>query len=171
MKRFSVQMIVLAVITSFGSAYAATSRATVYSNAPWIMDISGGMIVGGGEAAPGVDVQVAGNLKTDFPIYLGAEVGLFFTTGRYSSAAVIPMLAKIYTPIALTNAATFRVGGSMGPVIATNGSYNGAGFALLIDPVLVLNIGRTVDLAMQARFGVMGGSFVVMPEFGLTFAI
>ncbi len=168
MKNYLLSFVLLtAVVPALGNKISES----VYTNAPFVMDVSGGMIIGGGEALPGADIQIAGNLKADFPLYLGGELGLFFTTGRYSSGAVIPILAKIYTPVRISPRAYFRIGGSMGPVIATSSGYSGAGFAFLIDPAIIFGLSGRTDLSAQARFGVMGGTFVAMPQLGLTFAI
>lgn len=170
MKKHLLVLLILLLGVSFAKAAVVTHRADVGITAPVVMDVSAGMIVGGGSALPGVSAQVAANLKTDFPLYVGGELGLFFLTGNYSSGAVIPILGKVYTPIAISPRATFRAGLSAGPFIATTSGYSDAGFAFLFDPALIFGLG-SVDLALQARFGVVGGTFVAIPEIGLTFAI
>lgn len=173
MKAQAMKVIGLVMVLGAATAAAANSvSSAVAVNPPLVMDVSGGVIVGGGDALPGVDLQVAGNLRaTEFPLYIGGELGLFFVTGRYNSEAVIPILGKAYTVFHLTPRAHFRLGASLGPVIATSGGYSGSGLAFLIDPAFLFGLGSGIDMTLQARFGAMGGTFVTVPELGLTFAI
>lgn len=165
------RLVGFAFLTAVIPAWGATMTDSIYSNAPFIMDVSGGVIIGGGDALPGVDMQVVGNLKTEFPLYLGGEIGTFITTGRYSTAVVIPILAKIYTAVRLSPRSHFRIGNSIGPVIASTGGYSGSGLAVLVDPAIVVGLNGKANLVAQARFGFMGGEFVALPQVGVTFVL
>lgn len=141
------------------------------SGTPVIMDLDGGLIVGGGNALPGIDLQVTARLSTSARLYGGGEFGLFFFSGTGGSAVVIPILASISTEFAGSDKIHPMIGISLGPTLSTGSGFSTARLTFLINPGIRMDIGGATELNAQVRFGAMGSAFVVLPQFGISFAI
>lgn len=139
--------------------------------APYYLDANAGVLVGGGDGLPGVDVRLNGRLNTEVPLYFGGEVGLFFFSNYAASGAVIPILGNLTTVFNSNRRIRPLLGASVGPVISTGSGYSTARFALLINPGVNFDLSREFSMNVLARFGVIGSTFVALPEVGLSFAI
>ncbi len=135
------------------------------------LDLNAGIIVGGLSALPGIDATVAFRLHTDFPLYVGGQLGFFMLTATNTSGVEIPILGTLYTPMEISRRASLRMGVSTGPVIAAGNGVSSAQFAALLDPALLFAIGDGLALNVQARFGVIGSTFVVLPQVGVSLPI
>lgn len=155
------------VLTSSAHALTASSEEPIFRTAPILMDVNAGVLVGGGDALPGMNASVKARLNTDVPLYLGAETGLFF----FSGGAVIPILGTLSTEFTASRDIHPVVGVSVGPSLATGGGYSTARFTLLFNPGIYVDLSRNMALNVLARFGVIGSTFVALPQLGLIFAI
>jgi len=153
-----------------GIAAVATTDSIFSNSAPILMDVGAGVLVGGGDALPGLDVRVKARLDSATPLYLGAETGVFIFSGA-GSGAIIPLLGTFSTQFSLTNRVHPVIGISAGPALATGGGYSTARFAFLLDPGFIVDLQKNMALNVLVRFGAVGSSFVVLPQAGLLFAI
>jgi len=161
------------VFVSSAHALTASSEEPIFRNAPILMDINAGLLVGGGDAMPGIDAAVRGRLNSDvdLPLFLGAETGLFFFSSAGTSGAVVPILATLSTEFGATRNVHPVVGISAGPTLATGGGFSTARFTLLVNPGIYVDLNRSMALNLLVRLGVMGSTFVALPQVGLIFAI
>lgn len=153
------------------AATTGSSESVFANNAPVVMDLGAGILVGGGDALPGLDVRIKARLNTATPLYLGAEAGTFIFSGPGSAGAIIPLLGTFSTQFDLTNRIHPVAGISAGPALATGGGYSSARFAVLLDPGFIVDLQRNMALTALVRFGAIGSTFVVLPQVGLLFAI
>lgn len=166
-----LRLLLLALLIIQCQAARADITSAAFPESPYQLDLNGGVMTGGASALPGLDAQVSARLGASVPLYLGAEVGMFFAAGNPSSATLIPILGTLYTSFAVSQGVGLRLGASVGPVLATGGGTSGTALAVLFDPTLLFALGSQLLVNVQARFGVIGANFVAIPQLGLTFVI
>jgi hypothetical protein len=155
----------------FGTAHAATVATTAGPDtAPNVATVAGAFLTNGGTSAPGFTAGMARRLDADTPLYYGAEAGLYVATGT-PSYLVIPLLANVHYLFQLDSAVHPLVGVMAGPVFATGGGLSAARFGLLFRPGVNIELGRSVALNVEARFGVIGSAGVFQPQLGVIFGI
>lgn len=161
----------LLLFSSVIFAAPATLDTVHLARSPYIMDVNAGILTGGGSALPGVDVQVRGRLNTEAPLYIGGEIGTFIYSNDFSSGVVVPILGSFSTDFATDTIVHPTLGVSAGPALASGSNYSTARFALLFNPGVHIHIDPTMDLSVLARLGVIGSTFVALPQVGIMFAI
>jgi hypothetical protein len=136
---------------------------------PLIMDLDAGLLLATGTTAPGVDVHVAKRLNTDMPLFLGGELGLFLQTSG-STSLLIPVLATFGTEFDVSP--TFHPTLGLGTGV-TFGTATGSGvqFTFLVTPGARFDINSSNELNVGVRLGSMGGTFIVIPQVGLSFGV
>lgn len=170
MYRFAFAFIALSLVSNTFAATTKSETSVLHREAPTLLAVKTGFIVGDGEALPGVNAQVVGRLNTEFPFYGGAEMGMFIYSETGASAAVIPVLGTIFTEFEASRTIHPTLGVSAGPAFSTGAGLSAARFSLLFDPGIHFALGGA-DLLAQVRFGVLGSTFVALPQLGFAFSI
>lgn len=172
-KLFSKWAVLFLFMLSVQGANAAIGRSetsVLQPGHPTLLGMKAGMIVGGGDALPGVEAQVVGRLNTDIPLYAGAEFGVYFYHSTGNSAAVMPIMGTVFTVFSASSTVHPTIGMSAGPALTTGAGFDTARFMLLFDPGVNLALGG-MDLVAQMRFGVLGSTFIAAPQLGLSIPI
>lgn len=171
MKNINKLIVLGLFVAQMGLSAVSTSHTSVMQPGyPTLLGLKAGMMVGDGDALPGIEAQIVGKLNTEVPLYAGAETGLYFYSGAGESAVVFPILGTIYTQFTANASIHPTLGMSAGPAITTGAGFNTARFMLLFNPGINFALGG-MDLALLARFGVLGSSFIVAPQMGLVLPI
>jgi len=147
-----------------------TTTFTAPSTAPTVLNLDGGMMIGGGDALPGAEIGISSRISDDMPLYLGAEFGAFLR-GESPSYAVFPLMPTIYAQFQVSPRVRPILGVIAGPVISTGGGFSSVRFGFFGRPGINFDLGRTASLKIETRFGVIGSTVIFLPEVGAVFAI
>jgi len=125
------------------------------------------LLVGDSAALPGFNGQLGFQVVPHIPLNLTADMGLYFYTGGYGFAVVVPILFGMdyHFQIPQSKIKPF-FGVNLGPVIAPR-----VGFGMLFRPGLNVSLTKTMDFNFEPRFGVIGSSFAFVLQLGLRFLL
>jgi hypothetical protein len=123
-----------------------------------------------GNGLPGVNVGLSTRVSDKSPLYLGAELGFFMAMGT-PSYDVLPLLGGLYYQFEPTAVVHPLLGVMAGPVITTGGGYSALRLGALVRPGVNFELGKSVVINAEPRFGVVGSTFVFVPEIGAIFAM
>lgn len=166
---FLIAPVILAISSLAVPRITDTHRGPAFSST--IMNLQASILTHSGQGAPGFNVGMASQLGTEIPVYIGGEVGMYLETVS-PSYAIVPLLGQVYVQFATDATVHPLIGVLAGPVIATGGGDSAAaGLGMLFRPGINIDVGRTAALNLEARFGVIGSSFVIAPTIGAIVAI
>lgn len=137
--------------------------------APLVMNIAAGIIASNGSATPGAVIGLNTRLTERGPIYLGGEFGAFVATGT-PSYAMFPLLASGYYQFELGTGVHPLLGAMVGPVFST-AAGSSVQLELLFRPGFNFEVGRRFVINVEPRLGVIGSSFVFVPQLGVILAM
>lgn len=167
------QMFTYALLTAtaplFGAASSIKETSGGPDTAPLVMNVAGGILASGGSAFPGMVIGINARLAQQGPFYLGGELGAFLATGS-PAYAMFPLLASGYFQFELSSGVHPSLGAMIGPVFST-ASANSAQLEVLFRPGVNFELGRRFVINLEPRFGVMGSSFIFVPQLGVIFAL
>ena len=144
----------------------STSKVNLLKETPITLDLAAGVAVFNGTSMPGFNVGLYTRLIKTTPVYFGLETSAFFDTVGTQSA-LVPVLAGTYVEFEISNKVKSTLGLLAGPTFANNSvSGNFTAFSLLFRPGVNFSLAQNVGLDLQARFGVIGSSFVCIPQLG-----
>ncbi len=130
--------------------------------------VDAALLSSSGVTSPGVTAGMSWRHNADTPLYYGGEVGVYFNSTP--SSVTIPLLAQAYYLFEIDSAVHPLIGAMIGPVFST-GPGSSAEFGLLFRPGVNVELGKSVALNAEARFGVIGGTGVFQPQLGVIFAM
>jgi hypothetical protein len=153
--------------TNSNTGGVSTSKVNPFQETPVTMDIATGIAVMNGVSMPGLNFGLYTRLIKQTPVYFGIETSAFFdTVGQ--TGALVPVLAGTYVEFELSPKVKPTLGVLTGPAFVVNSTApsNHTTYALLLRPGMDFVLAKNVGLNLQSRFGVIGSSFVVIPQLG-----
>jgi hypothetical protein len=138
--------------------------------APTVMNLDGALLASEGDSAAGATIGIAQRLNAATPLYIGAELGLFLTTG-YSTYTIAPLLGQAYYQLELKSVIHPLIGFMAGPVISSGGTDSTLQLGAFFRPGINFELGKSAVLNLESRLGVIGSNFVLMPQVGVIFPI
>ncbi len=158
-----------ATTAGFGASNTIRETTGGPDTAPLVLNVAAGLLTSGASASPGMVVGINSRITHRGPIYLGGEFGAYVVT-RSPAYAMFPLLASGYVQFELSSGVHPLLGAMIGPVFSTSGGSS-AQLEILFRPGLNFELGRNFVLNMEPRFGVMGSSFIFVPQLGVILAI
>lgn len=129
-----------------------------------------------GETAVGVSFGVLTPTDISPKFYWGGDFGLHFWGKVYSATESTTAFQFLPTVVYFGgsggNLSPF-IGLSAGPYwyVAQAAGAPGIDFLLLFRPGLIVNVGQTTKLWVEAKYGSLGGAFIVMPTVSLSISL
>jgi hypothetical protein len=169
MKRHFLKLSLLA-ITMAGFVQAAVSTTGGPDTSSTVATVDGALMTGGGSATPGLTAGWNWRHNDDTSLYYGADVGVFIDTGT-PSFAVIPVMANAYYLFQADSPVHPLLGAMVGPVFSTGGAVSTVRLGLMVRPGVNIELGKSVALNAEARFGILDGAGIFQPQLGVIFGI
>jgi len=166
---FGILFMFASASAAFGAS-ALRETANGPDTADSVLNVGGAILSSGGSALPGADVGISVRIADRSPLYAGAELGTFFSLGN-ASYGVFPILGSLYYQFEPVSALHPLLGAMAGPVFSTGGGVSAGRLAVLFRPGFNIELGRRAAINIEPRFGVIGSSFVFIPQAGAIFAI
>ncbi len=167
-----ILIITLGIFLSFSAGAAERLVETVHGpdTARTVMNLDGAIMATDGQDAAGVNIGIAQRLEAATPLYIGAELGSFLTTGA-STHVIFPLLGQAYYQLEFKSVVHPLIGVMAGPVISTGENDFTIDLGAFIRPGMNIELGRKAVLNLETRLGVIGSTFVFMPQVGAIFPI
>lgn len=118
----------------------------------------------------GLNFGINGRISNHNPLYLGAEAGAFISNTS-PTYAILPLLGSLYYQFEPNEGVHPLLGVLAGPIIATGGTVPAVRMGLFFRPGINFEISKSAVLNIEARFGVLGSSFVFAPALGVIWPI
>ena len=135
-----------------------------------LVNAEGGIMAYDGGALPGVNVGITTRISDRSPLYMGAELGFFIATAN-PAYGEFPLLGSLYYQFEPARFVHPLLGVLAGPVISTGGNESTVRFGAFFRPGVNFELGDRAVLNVEGRFGVVGSTFVFLPEAGVIFPI
>ena len=173
MKRSLVTTAIFALLATPAilAAPGHTDATVSTSRYPTNISIGPAMYIPGGDTAlPGFALSIATPATGDYPLYVGVDTGFYFATGA-EFAGNIPVLATMYIEFAHGSKVSPLMGVSAGPSFGVGRDARPAVFGMVFKPGLNISLSNSLSLNIESRVGVLGSTFVFLPQITAAFLL
>lgn len=123
-----------------------------------------------GKALPGMNFTAVTTAAPGVPLYVGVDAGFFFNNDPKFNG-VLPVLGTMYYEFPTGASVRPVLGVCAGPVFGLGDNQDSARFSMLIKPALNIHMAETVGLSIESKVGVIGSTFVYLPQISAHFTL
>jgi len=159
-------VILAAVLWASPTLAQARGKSTAGNYKTWYMHFGPGMVFGGGTRF-GVDARLSTKIVESAPVYAGVDLGVYLTMSPFTM--MFPITPALYYKFYGNAHIIPTLGVALGPVIGVGGGNTAVEIALLFKPAMEFTVGNQTEFYFEPKLGLIGSTFVFMPNVGLIF--